>query len=114
MTTTETPEQIWAESRKRLIPGTVIGSVIEWYDIAVYGQAAALGVGTLFFPSFSPTTASGRRVRHLRGGLLRATGGSGPVRSPRGDRDGMRLPRRAALLLDGRGGDAAIPAPAAS
>ena len=56
MTTTETPEQIWAESRKRLIPGTVIGSVIEWYDIAVYGQAAALVFGTLFFPSFSPTT----------------------------------------------------------
>jgi len=55
MTTTD-PEQIWAESRKRLIPGTVIGSVIEWYDIAVYGQAAALVFGTLFFPSFSPTT----------------------------------------------------------
>jgi MFS family permease len=55
MTTTGTPEQVWAESRRRLIPGTVIGSVIEWYDIAVYGQAAALVFGTLFFPKFSPT-----------------------------------------------------------
>src|SRR5258705_8978576 len=55
MTTTRTPEQIWAESRKRLIPGTVIGSLIEWYDIAVYGQAAALVFGTLFFPQFSST-----------------------------------------------------------
>lgn len=55
MTTTD-PDQIWDQSRKRLIPGTVIGSVIEWYDIAVYGQAAALVFGTLFFPSFSPTT----------------------------------------------------------
>jgi MFS transporter, MHS family, shikimate and dehydroshikimate transport protein len=48
-------EQLWEESRKRLIPGTVIGSLIEWYDIAVYGQAAALVFGTLFFPQFSTT-----------------------------------------------------------
>ena len=32
MTTPATPEQIWVESRRRLIPGTVIGSIIEWYD----------------------------------------------------------------------------------
>ena len=37
MTTTD-PDQIWDQSRKRLSPGTVIGSVIEWYDIAVYGH----------------------------------------------------------------------------
>ncbi|MEV0072675.1 MULTISPECIES: MFS transporter [unclassified Amycolatopsis] len=55
MTPTGTPDQIWAESRRRLIPGTVIGSLIEWYDIAVYGQAAALVFGTLFFPQFSDT-----------------------------------------------------------
>lgn len=55
MTASATPDQVWAESRRRLIPGTVIGSVIEWYDIAVYGQAAALVFGTLFFPKFSPT-----------------------------------------------------------
>ncbi|MFI5614806.1 MFS transporter [Amycolatopsis sp. NPDC051903] len=55
MSPTATPDQIWAESRRRLIPGTVIGSLIEWYDIAVYGQAAALVFGTLFFPEFSDT-----------------------------------------------------------
>jgi MHS family shikimate/dehydroshikimate transporter-like MFS transporter len=55
MTAATTPEQIWLESRRRLIPGTVIGSIIEWYDIAVYGQAAALVFGTLFFPKFSST-----------------------------------------------------------
>lgn len=55
MTADATPEQIWAESKSRLIPGTVIGSIIEWYDIAVYGQAAALVFGTLFFPEFSST-----------------------------------------------------------
>lgn len=55
MTADARPEQIWAESKSRLIPGTVIGSIIEWYDIAVYGQAAALVFGTLFFPEFSST-----------------------------------------------------------
>ncbi|MFC4945057.1 MFS transporter [Pseudonocardia sp. GCM10023141] len=55
MNPSETREQVWEESRKRLIPGTVIGSVIEWYDIAIYGQAAALVFSTLFFPQFSST-----------------------------------------------------------
>jgi MFS transporter, MHS family, shikimate and dehydroshikimate transport protein len=48
-------ESTWEESRRRLIQGTVVGSLIEWYDIAIYGQAAALVFGTLFFPDFSPT-----------------------------------------------------------
>lgn len=55
MTLTPTREQVWEESRSRLIPGSVVGSLIEWYDIAVYGQAAALVFKTLFFPSFSST-----------------------------------------------------------
>jgi MFS transporter, MHS family, shikimate and dehydroshikimate transport protein len=55
MTTHPPREQIWAESRRRLIPGSVVGSLIEWYDIAVYGQAAALVFNTLFFPRFSDT-----------------------------------------------------------
>ena len=54
-TATPTREQVWEESRSRLIPSTAIGSLIEWYDIAVYGQAAALVFKTLFFPGFSDT-----------------------------------------------------------
>lgn len=55
MTASPSRDQIWAESRRRLIPGTVVGSLIEWYDIAVYAQAAALVFNTLFFPKFSDT-----------------------------------------------------------
>ena len=55
MNAAPTRETIWEESRRRLIRGTVVGSLIEWYDIAIYGQAAALVFGTLFFPDFSPT-----------------------------------------------------------
>ncbi|MET7637669.1 MFS transporter [Streptomyces sp. NPDC005438] len=55
MNTSPDRDQVWEESRKRLIPGTVTGSLIEWYDIAIYGQAAALVFGPLFFPEFSDT-----------------------------------------------------------
>jgi MFS family permease len=55
MNAAPTTETIWEESRRRLIRATVVGSLIEWYDIAIYGQAAALVFGTLFFPDFSPT-----------------------------------------------------------
>jgi MFS family permease len=56
MNAAPTRESIWEHSRRRLIQGTVVGSLIEWYDIAIYGQAAALVFGTLFFPDLSPTT----------------------------------------------------------
>ena len=96
MTTSAKPEQIWVESRRRLIPGTVIGSIIEWYDIAIYGQAAALVFGTLFFPS-SPHRRPGRGVRHVRRRLLRPAARRDPLRP-------HRRPVRQALLA---GGDAA-------
>jgi MHS family shikimate/dehydroshikimate transporter-like MFS transporter len=53
--TTPDSDAVWEESRRRLIPATLIGSLIEWYDIAIYGQAAALVFATLFFPGFSPS-----------------------------------------------------------
>jgi MFS family permease len=55
MNAAPTADSIWEESRHRLIRATLVGSLIEWYDIAIYGQAAALVFGTLFFPDFSPT-----------------------------------------------------------
>lgn len=44
------PDQV---RRKSLISGTV-GAIIEWYEYTVYGTAAALVFGTLFFPSTEP------------------------------------------------------------
>lgn len=97
---TPTPEAIWEESRSRLIPATLIGSLIEWYDIAIYGQAAALVFATLFFPDFSPTA-----------GLVAAfaTFGVGYVARPVGaiifghigDRYGRRASLVGTLLLMG-------------
>ncbi|NKX54367.1 MHS family MFS transporter [Arthrobacter sp. E918] len=39
--------------RKSLVSGTV-GAIIEWYEYTVYGTAAALVFGTLFFPTDEP------------------------------------------------------------
>src|SRR6478735_2105657 len=35
---------------RRVILASVIGSVLEWYDFFLYGTAAALIFGKLFFP----------------------------------------------------------------
>ena len=38
----------------RVIFASLIGSVIEWYHFVIYGTAAALVYGKLFFPSADP------------------------------------------------------------
>jgi MFS transporter, MHS family, shikimate and dehydroshikimate transport protein len=43
------PSPLW-----RIIVASVIGSMIEWYDFTLYGAAAALVFGKLFFPSADP------------------------------------------------------------
>ncbi|MBO0850152.1 MAG: MHS family MFS transporter [Pseudonocardia sp.] len=100
MTAAPARDVIWEESRGRLIPGTVIGSLIEWYDISIYGQAAALVFANLFFPQFSDTAG---RVAAF------ATFGVGYVARPLGavifghlgDRYGRRLSLVGTLMLMG-------------
>ena len=38
----------------RILISSVVGTAIEWYDFFLYGTAAALVFGKLFFPSFDP------------------------------------------------------------
>src|ERR1700692_2489338 len=45
------------ERRKAVIAATV-GTTIEWYDFFLYGTAAGLVFGKLFFPNSDPTTAT--------------------------------------------------------
>ncbi|MER7505293.1 MFS transporter [Nonomuraea pusilla] len=40
----------------RVIAATVLGTVLEWYDFAIYGALATM-IGKLFFPSDDPTTS---------------------------------------------------------
>ncbi len=41
-------------SIRKVVVASFIGTTIEWYDYFIYGTAAALVFGQLFFPSFSP------------------------------------------------------------
>ncbi|OZM75671.1 MFS transporter [Pseudonocardia sp. MH-G8] len=39
---------------RKVMPATITGNVLQWYDFIIYGQAAALVLNELFFPAFSP------------------------------------------------------------
>ncbi|MPY47026.1 MHS family MFS transporter, partial [Streptomyces phyllanthi] len=87
-------------SMLRLATASLAGTAIEFYDFFVYGTAAALVLGPLFFPTFSPVA-----------GTLAAFGtfGVGFVARPLGsvlfghigDRHGRRPVLVASLLLTG-------------
>ncbi|MEU6366647.1 MFS transporter [Streptomyces sp. NPDC046931] len=47
-----------APSMLRLAAASLVGTAIEIYDSIVYGTAAALILGPLFFPTFSPLTGT--------------------------------------------------------
>jgi metabolite-proton symporter len=50
-------QQHSAELRKAVIAATV-GTTIEWYDFFIYGTAAGLVFGKLYFPNSDPLTAT--------------------------------------------------------
>lgn len=47
-----------ARSLRRVVLASFIGTAIEWYDYFLYGTAAALVFGDLFFPKFDSATAT--------------------------------------------------------
>ena len=55
----------------KVVFASLIGTAVEWYDFFLYGSAAALVFGTLFFPESDPVTGDAARVRHLRARLRR-------------------------------------------
>lgn len=54
-----TPESA-ADRRRYVTAGlaSMVGTTIEWYDFFLYGTAAALIFGKLFFPAFDPVTGT--------------------------------------------------------
>ena len=42
----------------KVVFASLIGTAVEWYDFFLYGSAAALVFGALFFPESEPATAT--------------------------------------------------------
>jgi len=47
-----------ARELRRVVFGSVVGTALEWYDFFIYGTAAALVFGKVFFPQAEPRTGT--------------------------------------------------------
>src|ERR1700716_1522394 len=89
-------------SRLRVILAASIGSALEWYDFFLYGTAAALVFGELFFPKSDPVV--GTLLAFLTFGVgfvVRPLGGI--LFGIMGDRFGRKPVLVATLLMIGIG-----------
>ncbi|MFF0436628.1 MFS transporter [Streptomyces sp. NPDC004327] len=84
----------------RLAAASLVGTAIEFFDFFVYGTAAALVLGPLFFPSFSPVAGTLAAFGTFAVGFLSRPLGS-VVFGHVGDRHGRRPVLFASLLLTG-------------
>ena len=81
-----------AQLRKAVIAST-IGTTIEWYDFFLYGTAAGLVFGKLYFPNSGSADRNARGLRHLFRRLRRPADRRGDLRPlrrshrPQGDAD---------------------------
>ncbi len=93
-----------AERRPTGFYGTVfacsIGTIIEWYDFLVYGTAAALIFGKLFFPAVDPSLATLASLGTAAVGFFARPFG-GAVFGFMGDRLGRRSMLLMSLLMMG-------------
>lgn len=83
-----------AGMRRWVLISTAIGSIIEWYDFYIYGTAAALVFGKLFFPASDPAVGTLASLLTFAVGLL-----ARPVGSIVFGHFGDRLGRKSMLML---------------
>ncbi|MFF4115421.1 MFS transporter [Streptomyces sp. NPDC001714] len=89
-----------APSMLRLAAASLAGTAIEFYDFFVYGTAAALVLGPLFFPTFSPLAGTLAAFGTFGVGFVARPLGS-VLFGHLGDRRGRRPVLVASLLLTG-------------
>ncbi|MFF7974687.1 MFS transporter [Streptomyces sp. NPDC007905] len=84
----------------RLVAASLVGTAIEFYDFFVYGTAAALVLGPLFFPTFSPVAGTLAAFVTFGVGFVARPLGS-VLFGHLGDRRGRRPVLVVSLLLTG-------------
>lgn len=99
MSTTQTKERMPTQT-KRAVFAAYTGTLIEWYDYALYGAAAGLILGPLFFPDAIPAAASMLSFATFAVGfIVRPLGGV--VISHLGDRVGRKPAMVLTIILMG-------------
>jgi metabolite-proton symporter len=91
-----------AVSRSRIVAASFIGTAIEFYDFYIYGTAAALVFGRLFFPTFSPLAGTLAAFATFGVGFVARPVGA-VVFGHFGDRIGRKAMLIVSLLLMGTG-----------
>lgn len=90
----------WKRSRNGLIPAVVIGTTLEWYDVMIYAQAAAIIFPALFFPEVGPAIGTIAAFATYGVGYLARPLGA-VIFGHIGDRYGRKVALVSTLLLMG-------------
>ncbi len=86
--------------RWRAILSSMVGTIVEWYDFAIYGAASSLVFGKIFFPNLDPTVALLASYGSFAAGFFARPFG-GIVFSYFGDKFGRKPVLIATLLVMG-------------
>jgi MFS family permease len=87
-------------SKKGIFAASFIGTSIEWYDYYIFGTAAALVFGTLFFPQFSSVAGTLAAFATFAVGFIARPLGAAVI-GHYGDRIGRKAMLVLTLLLTG-------------
>lgn len=89
-----------ATMRKRVVGASVVGTALEWYDFLLFGTAAAIVFGPVFFPSTDPATGVLQSLATFAVGFVARPFG-GIIFSHVGDRYGRKPVLTATVILMG-------------